>query len=76
MTGNISAVKVTLTGLTQLDTADDIDMLLVAPDGPSLIILSDVGGVNIANNVTITLDDAASNPLPAAADSAVQPPSF
>ena len=46
---------------------DDVDMLLVGPDGQNAIIWSDVGGSNAvpaASSVTITLDDDAALGLP------------
>lgn len=43
---------------------DDIDMLLVGPQGQNAIIMSDAGGSTDIVNVTITLDDAAAAPLP------------
>src|SRR5262249_18511174 len=42
----------------------DVDMLLVGPTGANAIILSDVGGSNSINNVTLTLDDEAATSLP------------
>ncbi len=43
---------------------DDIDMLLVGPDGQNALIMSDVGSGTDLVNVTLTLDDTAANPLP------------
>ena len=43
---------------------DDIDMLLVGPQGQNLIIMSDAGGGTDIVNITITLDDAAAVALP------------
>ena len=43
---------------------DDIDMLLVGPQGQNAIIMSDAGGSTDIVNITITLDDAAAAPLP------------
>jgi ribosomal protein S18 len=42
---------------------DDIDMLLVGPNGVGVMIFSDVGGGNAINNVTVTLSDSASASL-------------
>lgn len=62
--GVINNVAVTLEGLTHNFTSD-IDALLVGPDGSTAtILMSDVGGTSPANNLTITLDNAAANSLP------------
>jgi subtilisin-like proprotein convertase family protein len=59
----VSKVTVTLTGFTH-NFPDDVDMMLVAPNGARAIILSDVGGEFSISNVNITLDDAALSNLP------------
>lgn len=38
---------------------DDLDLLLVGPNGAKLILMSDVGGSTAINNITLTLEDAA-----------------
>jgi PKD repeat protein/subtilisin-like proprotein convertase family protein len=43
---------------------DDIDILLVGPMGKNLIIMSDAGGSLNLENVGLSFDDTASNPLP------------
>jgi uncharacterized repeat protein (TIGR01451 family) len=43
---------------------DDIDILLVGPQGQNLVIMSDAGGSNGLVNVDLVLDDAAPSPLP------------
>lgn len=43
---------------------DGIDLLLVAPDGTNVIVMSDVGGAPDLSGVNITLDDNASLYLP------------
>lgn len=43
---------------------DDIDILLVGPQGQNLIIMSDAGGSLDLVNVNLVFDDAASDPLP------------
>ncbi len=76
MSGTISSVQVRLNGLTHTDP-DDLDMLLVAPDGRSFVFWSDIGGVRGTNNVcptapfacsinnfTITVSDSGSTLLP------------
>lgn len=75
LTGTVTDVNVVL---PKLDCArdprsgeawpEDFDLLLVGPTGANLVILSDVGGddnvSHPAPNLSITLDDAASQPLP------------
>ena len=63
LSGTISSLTVTLTGLTH-PRPDDIDILLVGPNGGKMVIMSDVGGVNALNNVTLTLDDSAASLMP------------
>lgn len=43
---------------------DDIDILLVGPQGQNLIIMSDAGGSFDLVNVNLVFDDAAAGPLP------------
>lgn len=62
-TGVVSKVTVTLTGFSHV-FPDDVDIMLVAPNGASAIILSDVGGEFTTEDVNITLDDAAATTLP------------
>ena len=65
LSGAVSKVTVTLANLSH-STAGDIDALLVAPDGSSLVIMSDPGDPQwtFASNATLTFDDSASGPLP------------
>jgi subtilisin-like proprotein convertase family protein len=44
--------------------ADDIDVMLVAPNGDAAIVMRDVGGDTNALSLTLTLDDEAGSPLP------------
>jgi subtilisin-like proprotein convertase family protein len=64
-TGVVSKVTVSITGFTHA-FPDDVDIMLVSPDGRNAIILSDVGGDNLTpvNNVNLVLDDAAPVSLP------------
>jgi subtilisin-like proprotein convertase family protein len=49
----------------QHDAPDDLDLLLVAPNGRTAIVMSDVGGDNATTeDLTFTLDDAAAATLP------------
>ncbi len=61
VTGKISNLKVTLTGLTHT-LVSDVDVLLVSPDGRGLILMSDVG--NAASGANLTFDDTAAGPIP------------
>lgn len=63
LTGAVSKVTLTLNNLT--DTRpDDLDMLLVGPNGAKFVVMSDVGGQTAVGNITLTLDDAAASLLP------------
>lgn len=70
MSGTVTDVNVTLNDLvSQFDPPDD-DILLVGPDGKSVMLMSDACGDNdnenpITSAVTITFDDQAPAPLPA-----------
>src|SRR5205807_7399524 len=61
--GTITRVTVTLNQLTHT-YPDDIDVLLVAPDGQKSLLMSSVGGVTPVTGITLTLDDAATVSLP------------
>jgi subtilisin-like proprotein convertase family protein len=66
MAGNITKVKVTLTGVGHT-TPDDIDILLQSPGGQVITLMSDAGGNSGATgitNVNLTFDDAAAGSLP------------
>ncbi|MBK9168057.1 MAG: proprotein convertase P-domain-containing protein [Bryobacterales bacterium] len=64
LVGNIESVKVSLNGFKH-NFPDDVDIVLVSPDGKSSVIMSDAGGnTAIINGMTIKFDDAASNPIP------------
>ena len=43
---------------------DDVDIMLLAPNGERAIIMADAGGATDVSGLTITLDDEAANPLP------------
>jgi hypothetical protein len=59
----LNALAVTLSGLNHR-APDDIDVLLVGPTGAKALIMSDVGGIQWAMNVTLTLEDAAASSMP------------
>jgi subtilisin-like proprotein convertase family protein len=63
MTGTVTNVIVELQNLSHT-FPDDIDLLLVGPNGAKAIIMSDVGGGIDAVNLNITLDDSAATSLP------------
>jgi subtilisin-like proprotein convertase family protein len=59
MGGIISKVTVKLKGLSH-SYPSDLDVLLVGPNGQQVVLLSDAGSSKQISNVTVTLDDAAS----------------
>jgi subtilisin-like proprotein convertase family protein len=63
LAGNITKVTVSLTGISHT-FPDDIDMLLVAPNGANLHFWSDSCGSSAISNLNITMDDAAATLLP------------
>ena len=76
LTGTITDVNVRLLGFTTFPDIngesypDDIDVLLVHPnDTSNVMLMSDIAGQNLqsnaVNNVNLTFDDAAANPIPA-----------
>jgi subtilisin-like proprotein convertase family protein len=63
LTGAVSGLTVTIDNLNHT-APDDIDLLLVAPNGRSVLLMSDVGGTTPISNLSLTFDSAATNPLP------------
>jgi subtilisin-like proprotein convertase family protein len=63
LTGAVTNVKVTLTGLNHLNP-DDLDILLVSPRGKRILLLSDAGGTADVATTNITFDDAAAAAIP------------
>jgi len=63
LSGTISKLSVKLNGFSHT-FPDDVDILLVAPNGANAIIMSDVGGGTAATGIDLLLDDAAASPLP------------
>ncbi len=61
--GQILDVNLTLKGFTHPFPAD-VDMMLVAPNGKSSIVMSDAGWELPVTDLMITLDDEAQTPLP------------
>jgi len=62
-TGLVQAVQVNLTNFSHA-APDDVDLLLVAPNGNKVVLMSDVGGTNAATNLNIVFDDTAAAALP------------
>jgi hypothetical protein len=58
-----SVAAVRLLGVTHT-YPDDIDTLLVGPGGQNAIVMSDVGGSIGVTNISLTLSDSASAPIP------------
>jgi len=64
LTGAVTRLSVTIGGLTHL-LQDQLDFLLVAPDGThNLVFWSDVGGANVVAGGNVTVADAGASPLP------------
>jgi subtilisin-like proprotein convertase family protein len=64
LAGTISKVSLTLSNIT-IDRLDDLEVLLVAPNGAHFIPLNDAGGVAAGvNNITLVLDDSAGSAVP------------
>lgn len=61
--GRISKVKVKLTGLSHT-FPDDLDILLVAPGGKGVVLMSDAGAGADITAIDLTFDDAATAVLP------------
>ena len=62
VTGLVSKVTVTLNKINHT-YPDDVDVLLVAPNGQKVILMSDAGGPNKLENVVLTLDSSAASAL-------------
>ncbi len=58
MGGAISKVTVTINGISHTNP-DDFDILLVAPTGQKILLMSDCGGGGDLNGVNLTFDDSA-----------------
>jgi subtilisin-like proprotein convertase family protein len=63
MVGLITGVIVDLGGFSHA-APDDVDILLVAPSGRSIVLMSDAGGNTAVDNLGITFDDSATTALP------------
>ena len=58
LTGVVNKVTVRLLGLAH-EFPDNIDMLLVGPQGQNVVLWGEVGGFNPVTNVNVTFDDNA-----------------
>jgi subtilisin-like proprotein convertase family protein len=63
LSSTIRNVRVSLFGITHT-FPDDVDILLVGPNGQNALIMSDVGGGQPVTNVSLVFDDAAADSLP------------
>lgn len=63
LTGLITGVTVNLENFSHT-APDDVDILLVAPNGRRIILMSDAGGNTAVNNLSMTFTDSASAFLP------------
>ncbi len=63
LSGTISDVNIRLINVTH-NNPDDIDMLLLAPDGTAVMLMSDVCADGDLSSTTLYLDDQADDPLP------------
>ncbi|MBS0660733.1 MAG: S8 family serine peptidase [Verrucomicrobia bacterium] len=61
--GTITSAKVKLKGLRHT-FPDDLDILLVGPQGQSVVLMSDCGGSTDITGVDLTFDDAATASVP------------
>lgn len=61
--GLITGVQVRLINFSHA-SPDDVDLILVAPNGKKVILMSDVGGANAVTNQTLFFTDAATASLP------------
>ena len=61
--GLVSGVQVNLTNFSHT-APDDVDLMLVAPNGHKVVLMSDVGGTNAVTNLNLVFDDTATASLP------------
>lgn len=63
LTGRILKVQVKLNGLTH-SVPGEMDLMLVGPNGRSIMLMSDAGTFVPVNNLSLTFDDASQNIAP------------
>ncbi len=61
--GLVTGVQVSLVGFSHT-SPDDVDLILVAPNGSKVVLMSDVGGSNPVTNLDLFFTDAATASLP------------
>ena len=62
MTGAVSKITVNIFGFTHT-ASSDVSILLVGPQGQSVVLLSEIGGGNPVVSANLTFDDSASSGL-------------
>lgn len=62
VTGFVGKVIVTVAGLTH-SFPSDVNLLLVSPAGPNVLLMSHAGGAYGVTNITLTFDDSTPQPL-------------
>lgn len=62
LTATVCRVAVTLNNLSHA-FPDDIDIVLIAPNGQGALLMSDVGGANPVSGIALTFDDSAGGSL-------------
>lgn len=72
--GPVAAVKVTLAGFSHT-YPEDVDIVLVSPDGRKVALMGSAGGANDAVNATLVFDDAATETIGGAVVSGTYLPS-
>ena len=63
MTSGVAKVTVQLNGLTHT-FPDDVDVMLVGPQGQKVMLMGEAGGGGNANLANLTFDDAAALAIP------------
>lgn len=63
LSGTINNMTLQLKGLTG-GRGDDVELLLVGPNGAKFVVMNDVGGINAMSNLNIDLNDGAATLLP------------
>ncbi len=61
--GSITRATVTLTNFSHL-APDDVDIMLVGPDGRRIVLMSDAGGLNEVGGLNLIFDDGAATAIP------------
>ena len=61
--GVVARASITLSNFSHTHP-DDVDILLTSPAGTNVLVLANNGGGNTITNVTLTLDNTASTPVP------------